>query len=409
MLRTLRIRIIALTMICITVVIFATSSAINIANYLRLQSREDGMLRLISEYNGTIPHNPEELENKVNFAISSETPFQTRYFVIRVDKDGRITETMTSNIAGVGQGDIERLCSIVSSKPDGTRGNISSYRYLISKTEGGRMFSFLDRSQDLELAAQLIMVTLFTGLISLGCIFLILIFISQKIIAPFVKNQEKQKQFITDAGHELKTPLAIIRTNAEVLEVCYGKNEWLDSIQNQTTRLDGLVKGLLQLSKGTELEAESEHIRFSLSATVNDTAESFKTMAEQKGHKMHFDIAPGIDYTGNAQSISTLVSILVDNAIKYAAPNGDIYIYLSRMGIGTAKTARLVVENDTDIKDGVELDRFFERFYRSDDSRARSSGGFGIGLSVAKNIVETHKGKISVSKTGNKIAFTAIL
>lgn len=409
MLRTLRIRIIALTMICITVVICVIASAINIANYLRLQSREDGMLSLISEYNGTIPHNPEELEDKLKFAISSETPFQTRYFVIRVDNEGTITEAMTSNIASVGKGDIERLCSIVKSKPDGTRGNIGSYRYLISKTEGGRMFAFLDRSQDRELSAQLIMVTVFTGLISLGFIFLILIIISQKIISPFVRNQEKQKQFITDAGHELKTPLAIIRTNAEVLEVCYGKNEWLDSIQNQTTRLDGLVKGLLQLSKGTELGAESELIRFSLSSTVNDIAESFRTMAEQKGHKMHFDIVPGIDYTGNAHSISTLVSILVDNAIKYASDNGEIYIRLSRMGIGTAKTARLVVENDTDLDNSVELNRFFERFYRSDDSRARSSGGFGIGLSVAKSIVENHKGKISVSKTGNKIAFTAIL
>ncbi len=408
MLRTLRIRIIAFIMICTTVVIFAISSAINVANNLRLQSREDSMLRLISEYNGNIPKNPVELEDKVNFTISSETPFQTRYFVIRVDKEGKITETMTSNIAAVGQGDIERLCSIVSAKPDGARGNIGSYRYLISGSENGRMFSFLDRSQDRELAAQLIVVTVFTGIISLACIFLILIFISKKMIDPFVKNQEKQKQFITDAGHELKTPLAIIRTNAEVLEVCYGKNEWLDSIQNQTTRLDGLVKGLLQLSKGTELK-EVEHIRFSLSATVNDTSGSFITMADQKGHKMHFDITPEINYTGNAQSISTLVSILVDNAIKYASENGNIYISLSRMGIGTAKTAKLIVENDTDVDDSVELNRFFERFYRSDYSRARSSGGFGIGLSVAKNIVETHKGKISVSKSGNKIAFTVIL
>lgn len=292
---------------------------------------------------------------------------------------------------------------------DGTRGNIGNYRYLVRDIDNGKMITFLDRSQDKEIVTQLMVGSAFASCICLALIFLLLIFISKKVIQPFVRNQERQKEFITDAGHELKTPLAIIKTNAEVLEVCYGKNEWLDSIQNQTVRLDGLVKGLLQLSKSTELEAEAEHIQFSLSAAVNEIAESFRTMAEQKGHKMHFDISPGIDYKGNAQSISTLVSILVDNAIKYATDNGEICVSLTRMGKSTARTAKLVVENDTDVDDSVELNRFFERFYRSEGSRSRQTGGYGIGLSVAKNIVEAHKGKISVSKTGAKIAFTVIL
>lgn len=409
MLNALRIRIIAFTMICITAVILIVSSAINISYYIRIQNREDGILSLIRDYNGTIPHNTEEFEGKVNFAISIETPFQTRYFVVMLDEYGNIIETMTSNIAAVGKGDIERLCNILKNKPDDSRGNIGSYRYLVTRTPAGRMLSFLDCSQDRETAGQLALVSVVIAIISLGCIFLILIVISKKIISPFVKNQEKQKQFITDAGHELKTPLAIIRTNAEVLEVCYGKNEWLDSIQNQITRLDGLVKGLLQLSKSTEAVADAEHVRFSLSATVNEIAESFKTMAEQKGLRMHFDVTPDIEYKGNAQSIGTLVSILVDNAIKYSAENGEIFVSLSRMGIGTAKTAKLVVENTTTLEEDADLNRFFERFYRSDYSRARSGGGYGIGLSVAKTIVESHRGKISAARNGDKIAFTAIL
>ncbi|MDD6762053.1 MAG: HAMP domain-containing sensor histidine kinase [Clostridiales bacterium] len=409
MLKTLRVRIVVLTMISITAVIFVISAAINVTNFIRIQNREDRMLDLISEYNGTIPNNTEELEGKLNFTVSIETPFQTRYFVIKVNEDGNIVDAKTSNIAAVGKGDIERLCRILNHRPDGSRGNIGRYRYLISGAPEGRMFAFLDCSQDHETTAQLVMVSIITSVVGLGCIFLIMVLVSEKIISPFVKNQEKQKQFITDAGHELKTPLAIIRTNAEVLEVCYGKNEWLDSIQNQTTRLDGLVKGLLQLSKSTELSAETEHIQFSLSASVSEITESFRTMAEQKGHKLHTDISPGIDYKGNAQSLSTLVSILIDNAIKYAVDNGDIYVSLSRMGIGTAKTAKLIVENDTDVDDSVDPNRFFERFYRSDNSRARSSGGYGIGLSVAKTIVEAHKGKITVSKNGNRIAFTAVL
>lgn len=403
----LRLRIIIFTMACITAVICAISGAINISNYFRQLGRQDALLDLISDYNGTIPHNPHEIEDKVNFFVSSETPFQTRYFVILVNNDGAVTDAMTSNIASVGKGDIDRIAAIVKHRKDGARGSIGSYRYLVKDTEHGKMLSFLDCSQDREATAQLILVSFFTALVSLVCIFLIIILISGKIIQPFIRNQEKQKQFITDAGHELKTPLAIIRTNAEVLECCYGKNEWIDSIQHQTTRLDNLVKGLLRLSRSSEAEIGAHPVKFSLSAAVNETAESFKTVAESKGHKMHFDITPGIDYKGDSQSISTLVSILVDNAIKYVSDDGEIFVSLSRMGMGTAKTAKLVVENDTTVDDSTDLNRFFERFYRYDGSR--STTGYGIGLSVAKNITEAHKGKISVSKNGKRIAFTVIL
>ena len=220
---------------------------------------------------------------------------------------------------------------------------------------------------------------------------------------------KKQNQFITDAGHELKTPLAIIRTNAEVLEMCVGSNEWLDSINNQTERLDGLVKGLLRLAQSAEIPEDTEQVTFSLSAAVRETAEPFKALAEKNGHKMHFDITPEIQYKGNAQSINTLVSILVDNAIKYASPGGEIFVSLARMGIGTLKTAKLIVENDTELDGTDDPNRFFERFYRSDSSRARQTGGYGIGLSVAQTITEQHKGKITVSLNKNRIAFTVIL
>lgn len=409
MYRDLRIRIIALTMISIALVIGAISGAINVSTYLRFVQREDAMLELISDYNGHIPAYSNELEEKIKFAVNTETPYQTRYFVIYADKNNRIIDAITSNIASVDKEDLQRLCSLTANQSDNARGTIGNYRYLVRNTSKGKMITFLDRYQDMETMMQLIMISLFTAVIGLVCILMVMIFASSRIIRPFVRNHERQKQFITDAGHELKTPLAIIRTNAEVLEYAYGKNEWLESITNQTERLDGLVKGLLQLSKSTELHAEAEHIRFSLSAAVNDIAESFKTMAEQKGHRIHFDITNGIYYKGNAQSVSTLVSILIDNAIKYASDNGEIYVTLSPMGIGTAKTARLVVANDTDLDDSVEFNRFFERFYRSDHSRARKTGGYGIGLSVAKNIVEAHKGRITVSKTDNKIAFTVIL
>lgn len=409
MFKTLRARIILLTMIAITIVIVAISTAVNITNSLWLVQREDNMLRLISDFNGRMPENTSELEKRAQFAINEETPFQTRYFVIYTAHDGVITDTFTSQIASIEEEDIERLNNLTKKLPDDSFKTIENYRCLVRENKNGRMVTFLDRSQDNETIARLNTASILISAIGIAFVFLILLFVSKRILQPFVLNQEKQKQFITDAGHELKTPLAIIRTNAEVLEMCGGSNEWLDSIKNQTDRMDGLIKGLLQLSKSGELTGEAEHILFPLSAAVNEIAMPFHTLAEQKGHKMHFDIKPGIEYKGNAQAISTLVSILCDNAIKYASEGGEICVSLYKMGKSTLKTAKLVVENDTDIDDKEDPNRFFERFYRSESSRSRQTGGYGIGLSVAQTIIENHKGKITVSKTGNRIVFTVIL
>lgn len=410
MIKQLRFRIIVVTMMAITAVVFAISGAINITNSIKLRQRADSMLTLISDYNGSIPTDESELDDKANIdiKITGETQFQTRYFVIYTDNGGNIVDSMTNYIATVGKGDIERLAKLTYFLHDGKRGTIGKYRFLVRNSSVGKMITFLDRSQDLETSMQLFIISVFISCIGMTLIALLLILVSDKIIQPFVRNHEKQKQFITDAGHELKTPLAIIRTNTEVLEMCYGKNEFTDSIKNQTERLDGLVKGLLELSKGGEMKS-TERSKFSLSGAVNDIAESFKTMAEQKGHKIHFDITPGIEYTGDAQAISTLVSILVDNAIKYASDGGEIFVSLFRMGKSTSKAAKLVVENDTSLPDDEDPNRFFERFYRSESSRSRQTGGYGIGLSVAKNIVDNHKGKITVTKSNNRIAFTVIL
>ena len=144
-----------------------------------------------------------------------------------------------------------------------------------------------------------------------------------------------------------------------------------------------------------------------MSAAVSEIASSFTTLAEHHGHKLNLNIVPNITLKGDAQAIRTLVSVLVDNAIKYSSENGDINVSLTKMGIGTSKTAKLVVDNKTDIDDSEDINRYFERFYRSDSSR--STQGYGIGLSVAKSVIEAHKGKITVSKNKDRIYFTVVL
>ncbi len=409
MFRAFRIRLITVTMLAISVIVFAIVGAINVSNAARLRRYADNMLSLISDYNGTIPENTSEIaEDRVDLFISRETPFQTRYFVIRLNKNGGITEAMTNYIAAVSADDLSYYAGATSGLQNDSRGTIGSYRYLVRDTENGKMVTFLDRSQDLNSSIQLLFTSISMALIGLSCICVLLILLSGKLIQPFRRNHERQKQFITDAGHELKTPLAIIRTNAEVLECCYGSSEWLDSIKNQTNRLDGLVQGLLQLARSNEVP-DNVHMVFPLSAAVSEIAESFVTMAKQKGHEMTIDVAPNIEYKGDAKAVSTLVSILIDNAIKYASEGGGISVTLSRLGKSTARTAKLVVENDTDIDSKEDVNRYFERFYRSDSSRSRQTGGYGIGLSVAKTIIEAHKGKITVSRSGGRIYFTVLL
>lgn len=409
MFRAFRIRLITVTMLAISVIVFAIVGAINVSNAARLRRYADNMLSLISDYNGTIPENTSEIaDDRVDLFISRETPFQTRYFVIRLNKNGGITEAMTNYIAAVSADDLSYYAGATSGLQNDSRGAIGSYRYLVRDTENGKMVTFLDRSQDLNSSIQLLFTSISMALIGLSCICVLLILLSGKLIQPFRRNHERQKQFITDAGHELKTPLAIIRTNAEVLECCYGSSEWLDSIKNQTNRLDGLVQGLLQLARSNEMP-DNVHMVFPLSAAVSEIAESFVTMAKQKGHEMRIDVAPNIEYKGDAKAVSTLVSILIDNAIKYASEGGGISVTLSRLGKSTARTAKLVVENDTDIDSKEDVNRYFERFYRSDSSRSRQTGGYGIGLSVAKTIIEAHKGKITVSRSGGRIYFTVLL
>ena len=245
MLRAFRIRLVSVTMLCISIVVLAITSAINISNAIRLRQRADSMLDLISEYNGTLPQSTTEVEGKIDFYFSQETPFQTRYFVLRFDDVGNLTEAMTNYIAAVSVDDIQRYAALTAHLKNKSRGSIGQYRYLVTDSSDGRMITFLDRSQDRDSAFALLAISIFTAVIGLSCILVIMIILSKKIVQPFIRNQEKQKEFITDAGHELKTPLAIIRTNAEVLEVCCGSAA-MDLCYIACGRVDGYFEKRLK-------------------------------------------------------------------------------------------------------------------------------------------------------------------
>jgi signal transduction histidine kinase len=230
--------------------------------------------------------------------------------------------------------------------------------------------------------------------------------IAKKAIAPIANAVEKQKTFITDAGHELKTPLSIINANTDVLEIMYEKNEWTESIKNQTLRLNELIKSMLTLAK-FDSERNVEFAEFDVSETVKYVAETFMTLVKAQGKTLEVTVAPKLCIKGYSDSIKQLITLLLDNAIKYTNENGIIKLNAYTVG----KNVRIEVSNTCDkLPSESDMINIFRRFYRADTSRSRETGSFGIGLSIAKAISELHKGKIyACALNENTICFNVVL
>lgn len=229
---------------------------------------------------------------------------------------------------------------------------------------------------------------------------------SRLAVKPFAESYQKQKRFITDASHEIKTPLTIIDANTEVLNMEYGENEWLKSTSNQVKRLTKLTERLVFLSRMDEEREVLQKTDFSISDAVYEAARSFKAMAKSQNKTLNISVQPNVSYYGDESSIIRLVFLLLENAMKYSDDEGTVSLKFCTNG----KNKVLSVKNTVaEIQKG-KLDMLFDRFYRIDMSRNSQTGGFGIGLSVAKAIVNAHKGKITaVSSDGKSIEITAVL
>ncbi len=329
---------------------------------------------------------------------SAEMPYQSRYFWVRFDESGNVTETDTRHIVAITEDTaVTYATSVYESGKE--KGFLQSYRYRAgSNDDGSAIIIFTDLSGQLINIYRLLWQSLLVGVIALAAMFVLVFLFSGQAVAPVVESLEKQKRFITDAGHELKTPLAVISANIDVLELESGKSEWTGSIRNQVKRMNSLVKNLLTLSRMDEERMHVVYSDFDMSAAVKETALSFEAVAESKSKKYLMDIEEGIHITGDKNAIVQLSSLLLDNAIKYSSDNGFIHIILSK-----DKNIVLEVSNTSDCIPQGNLERLFDRFYRADSSRSRESGGYGIGLSVAQAIAQSHGGTIQALRDGDKI------
>ena len=282
----------------------------------------------------------------------------------------------------------------------------SGYKFRVVKEGESRYIAvFLDCYQELRAVRTVAVWSGVSYAVCLALVYVLVVLLSRRAIDPVVRASEQQKQFITDAGHELKTPITVIATNLRVLEMEVGQQKWIDKARAQTDKLRELVQSLITLCKYDEETSPLHPQPFDVSEAVRDTAESFADLARSGGHALDVSVPPGLTCCGDEAAVRQLVSILLDNAVKYAAPDTSIRVALEALGRGV----RLTVANECREPIAGDVDRLFDRFYRPDASRTAATGGFGIGLSIARSICEAHRGTIRAEMSGETIAFIAEL
>lgn len=321
--------------------------------------------------------------------------------LICLDKAGNILEIRQDAANNYSEEELSAVAAALL-KNGHSRGWHQYFKFHITThpgTDGApvTVIGLLNASSDLYAVFTMLVISTVIGIVSFLLVLLIIVLASGHAVKPIAESYVRQKQFVTDAGHELKTPLTVISANSELARMIYGDSEWFDSIDRQVSKMNGLVRSLITLAKLDE-EQKPVFTAFHLSDAVYDTAKSFEGLLHSHGNtsqgnismknRMVFDIAENIEYTGDESRLRQLVSILMDNAVKYCDPGGKVTVRLFR-----DRQIKLQIINDFAGVADCDLDKVFERFYRADRART-SDGSYGLGLSIAKSIVELHKGEI---------------
>lgn len=428
MIKKLRIKFIILSIISLLLLFGIIIVSSSMLTYLDLVEKADVVLDMLVENGGRSAHiQPPPREKKENpfgrKPLSPEIMYEARFFTAIISNDGQIASVGMENIAMIDDDEAKDYArQAYFRKSD--KGFIDDLRYIKfykgeKEEECDMCVIFLDCGRTLYTFRNSLFINCLISFAGLFIISIVIIIISKKIVRPLSESYEKQKQFISVAGHEIKTPVTIIDADLEILEmeICeeLGKsgdnNEWICDIRRQTKRMAALTNDLLTLSRMDEGRQQFTMIDFPISDIVSETVSSFQSLAHSRGRNIRMEITPMLSYYGDENSMRQLTGILLDNAIKYTKEHADgacedIILKLEKK----SRNICLTVKNSSQPVSDEQLRQFFDRFYRTEQSRSSESGGYGLGLSIAKSIVEAHKGKITATTLdAESVQITVIL
>ena len=389
MVRRMQYKFTGIATVSILLVLIVVLGMINFVNFTSRYERLYNNLDFILENNGKIPDNL--------IVTSGEDPYRVRYFVLHF-KDGKVNSVDVSHMATINAKEAIKFAPLL--KED--RGQFCQknqefdihYVYVKNDT----MAIVCDCSFEINAATEFLKYSFLLGCISVFGFVMIFSYFSKEAIKPYIRNMENQKRFITNASHELKTPIAIISANTELIEAINGSSEWTKSIINQTNRLSQLIENLLILSRLQE--EETIITNFPLSEKLMETSKEFEKIAQKQGKTLKTDIRPDVVIQTDQYCLSHMIEILIDNAVKYCDREGLILVSLKQ-----EKHLILDISNSYQSGENMDYSRFFERFYRGDTSHSNETKGYGIGLSMAEEFAEKLKGKLSVQYEDGMIHF----
>lgn len=397
MFKKLRVKFVTTLMILFTAIVIAIFSAI----YIGISKNGEYMIftQLSDTLNGMKMSPNGEIDGRGK-------PFNNTTFIIYDSKNSRLLYNDAYNM------DEDTLVNIVqkainNKKEKGfIKYNSYNFAYLYRNGPRGIEMVFQDSTIHLNTIKRLVITSFIVGPISLIFLFIVSIFIANKSIKPVEAAYNSQKRFIADASHELKTPLAIINTNIELInsneeDTIKNQKKWINYISFQTERMSNLVNNLLYLAKADNNEVLGVISKFNLSDAIMSQLLSFEAIMYENDLMLDSDIQNDIEFTGDKESINQLIGILMDNAIKHSYEKSSIKVELKER----KQKISLSVTNKGDTIPKEDIGKIFDRFYRVDKARAREKGGYGLGLSIAKSIVEKYKGKVGVTSENNITTF----
>ncbi len=378
---------ITIIMTCALLVVFAVVLfTLNLSMRITSAQKTELHLQTIADDDGFLP----------------SEPVYNPMFYVKADHQGNIIEVNCDRIFDTTQEEAKQFAIQIFNQ-NRKKGTVGQYQFLMQDKDYGSIIVFAERGMTIQMLHDLVQTS--TIMAGISCIVLLAlsVVLSRWAVKPVKESFERQRQFISDAGHELKTPLTIIATNTDVLENEIGENQRLTYIRNQSNRMNQLIHDMLSLTRADEGVSKTQFAEFDLSGAVLNTVLEFESIAFEAGKNLAYDIAEELRCSGDERLIKQLTAILVDNAIKHSNPKGDIKVQLITEG----DRPRLSVYNTGIGVSEAERERIFERFYRSDTSRSRETGGYGLGLAIATSIVHQHGGKILVTgMAGEWVKFT---